>query len=207
VLGAGVAGLQAIATARRLGGVVSAFDVRPAVREQVESLGATFLDVGVQGEETEDGYARELTAEQQQAQQAWLQERIPGFDVVITTAAIPGRPAPKLVTAAAVRAMRAGSVIVDLAAATGGNCELTEPGQTVVKEDVTIAGPINLASTMPDHASSLYARNVQSLLELMVGEEGALNLDFDDEIIKGACITRDGEIVHEGARNAAGVTA
>ena len=129
VLGAGVAGLQAIATARRLGAVVSGFDVRPAVREQVESLGATFLDLGVQGEETEGGYARELTPEQQAAQQAELQARIPQFDAVITTAAIPGRPAPKLVTAEAVRAMRPGSVIVDLAAETGGNCELTEPGR------------------------------------------------------------------------------
>ena len=136
VLGAGVAGLQAIATARRLGAVVSAFDVRPAVREQVESLGATFLDLGVEGEETEGGYARELTPEQQAAQQAELQARIPQFDAVITTAAIPGRPAPTLITAEAVRAMRAGSVIVDLASDSGGNCELTEPGSETVESGV-----------------------------------------------------------------------
>jgi len=189
VLGAGVAGLQAIATARRLGGVVSAFDVRPAVREQVESLGATFLDVGVQGEETEGGYARELTAEQQQAQQAGLQERIPGFDAVITTAAIPGRPAPKLVTAAAVRAMRAGSVIVDVAAETGGNCELTQPGEEIDVGGVTIVGITNLPSTMPTHASQLLSRNMASILGLLV-RDGELVLDWDDEIVAGACVTR-----------------
>jgi NAD(P) transhydrogenase subunit alpha len=122
---------------------------------------------------------------------------------VISTAAVPGRPAPLLVTEQAVRNMTPGSVIVDLAAETGGNCELTEPGETVVRDGVTIVGPLNLASTMPDHASSLYARNVQSLLDLMAGEEGALSLDFEDEVLAGACITRDGEIVHEGARKAA----
>src|SRR5947207_5488559 len=144
VLGAGVAGLQAIATARRLGAVVSAFDVRPAVREQVESLGATFLDVGVRGEETEGGYARELTPEQQAAQQAALQKQIPSFDAVITTAAVPGRPAPTLITAGALRGMRAGSVIVDLAAESGGNCELTVPGSEIVESGVTIVGTTNL---------------------------------------------------------------
>src|SRR5579871_5990085 len=189
VLGAGVAGLQAIATARRLGGVVSGFDVRPAVREQVESLGATFLDLGVQGEETEGGYARELTPEQQAAQQAELQARIPGFDVVITTAAIPGRPAPKLVTADAVRAMRAGSVIVDLAAETGGNCELTKPGAEIVESGVTIVGTTNVPSTMPTHASQLLSRNMAAILGLLV-KEGAVALDWDDEIIAGACVTR-----------------
>jgi H+-translocating NAD(P) transhydrogenase subunit alpha len=189
VLGAGVAGLQAIATARRLGAVVSAFDVRPAVKEQVESLGATFLDLGVQGEETEGGYARELTAEQQEAQQAELQSRIPGFDAVITTAAIPGRPAPKLVTADAVRGMRAGSVIVDLAAETGGNCELTKPGEVVVEDGVTIVGTTNLPSTMATHASQLLARNMASLLGLLV-KDGELVLDWDDEIVAGACVTR-----------------
>ena len=168
VLGAGVAGLQAIATARRLGAVVSGFDVRPAVREQVESLGATFLDLGVQGEETEGGYARELTPEQQAAQQAELQARIPQFDAVITTAAIPGRPAPILVTAEAVRAMRPGSVIVDLAAETGGNCELTEPGKVIDAGGVTIVGTTNVPSTMPTHASQLLSRNVASLLGLLV---------------------------------------
>ena len=189
VLGAGVAGLQAIATARRLGAVVSAFDVRPAVREQVESLGATFLDLGIHGEETEGGYARELTAEQQVAQQAELQARIPGFDAVITTAAVPGRPAPKLVTAEAVRAMRAGSVIVDLAAESGGNSEVTQPGQDIVVDGVTVIGTTNLPSTMPTHASQLLSRNVASLLALLV-QDGAVKLDWDDEIISGTCVTR-----------------
>ncbi len=189
VLGAGVAGLQAIATARRLGAIVSAFDVRPAVREQVESLGASFLDLGIEGEETEGGYAGELTAEQQTAQQAELQARIPQFDAVITTAAIPGRPAPKLITAEAVRAMRAGSVIVDLAAETGGNCELTSPGEEIVESGVTIVGTTNLPSTMATHASQLLSRNVASLLGLMV-VDGAVSLDWDDEVISGTCVTR-----------------
>jgi NAD(P) transhydrogenase subunit alpha len=190
VLGAGVAGLQAVATSRRLGAVVAGFDVRPVVREQVESLGATFLDLGVQGEETEGGYARELTAEQQAAQQTELQARIPDFDVVITTAAIPGRPAPKLISAAAVQAMRPGSVIVDLAAETGGNCELTEPGREVVQGGVTIVGITNVPSLMPTHASQLLSRNVASLLGLIV-QNGELTLDWDDEIIAGACVTRN----------------
>jgi NAD(P) transhydrogenase subunit alpha len=189
VLGAGVAGLQAIATARRLGSVVSAFDVRPAVREQVESLGATFLDVGVSGEETEGGYARELTPEQQAAQQVELQSRIPGFDAVITTAAIPGRPAPRLITAEAVRAMRPGSVIVDLAAESGGNCELTEPGRVIVDNGVTIVGTINHPSTMPTHASQLLSRNIAALVGLFV-RDGELVLDWDDEIVSGACVTK-----------------
>jgi NAD(P) transhydrogenase subunit alpha len=189
VLGAGVAGLQAIATARRLGAVVSAFDVRPAVREQVESLGATFLDLGVQGEETEGGYARELTPEQQAAQQAELQARIPGFDAIVTTAAIPGRPAPTLVTAEAVRGMRPGSVIVDLAAETGGNCELTRPGEVVEEGGVTIVGTTNLPSTMATHASQLLSRNMQAILALLVNE-GELALDWEDEIVAGACVTR-----------------
>jgi H+-translocating NAD(P) transhydrogenase subunit alpha len=189
VLGAGVAGLQAIATARRLGAVVSAFDVRPAVREQVESLGATFLDLGVQGEETEGGYARELTAEQQAAQQAELQARIPQFDAVITTAAVPGRPAPKLISADAVRAMRDGSVIVDLAAETGGNCELTRPGEEIVESGVTIVGTTNLPSTMATHASQLLSRNMAELIKLLV-KDGELVLDWDDEIVAGTCVTR-----------------
>jgi NAD(P) transhydrogenase subunit alpha len=189
VLGAGVAGLQAIATARRLGAVVSAFDVRPAVCEQVESLGATFLDLGVQGEETEGGYARELTPEQQAAQQAELQARIPGFDAIVTTAAIPGRPAPTLVTAEAVRGMRPGSVIVDLAAETGGNCELTRPGEVVEEGGVTIVGTTNLPSTMATHASQLLSRNMQAILGLLMNE-GELALDWEDEIVAGACVTR-----------------
>jgi H+-translocating NAD(P) transhydrogenase subunit alpha len=190
VVGAGVAGLQAIATARRLGAVVSAFDVRPVVKEQVESIGATFLDLGVHTDETEGGYARELTAEQQEQQQAALQERIPQFDVVITTALVPGRPAPILIPAAAVRGMRPGSVIVDVAAETGGNCELTEPGQTVEREGVTIVGLTNLPSLMAADASRLYARNVSALL-VHLAPGGTLALDFDDEITAGACVTRE----------------
>jgi NAD(P) transhydrogenase subunit alpha len=189
VMGAGVAGLQAIATARRLGAVVSAFDVRPAVAEQVQSLGAQFLDLGVRGEETEGGYAKELTPEQQAQQQAALAERIPDFDVVITTALVPGRPAPKLVPASAVQRMRAGSCIVDLAAETGGNCELTVPGEETVAHGVTIVGDTNLPSTMASDASRLYARNVVALVELLVAD-GELNLDWEDEIVAGTCVTR-----------------
>jgi NAD(P) transhydrogenase subunit alpha len=189
VLGAGVAGLQAIATARRLGAVVTGFDVRPVVKEQVESLGASFLDLGVRGEETAGGYARELTEEQQRQQQQELSARIPDFDVVVTTALIPGRPAPRLIPASAVAAMRPGSVIVDLAAEAGGNCELTEPGEDVDRDGVWILGPLNLPSTMPYHASQLYARNVASLLQHLA-PEGELTLDWDDEITSGACVTR-----------------
>jgi H+-translocating NAD(P) transhydrogenase subunit alpha len=193
VLGAGVAGLQAIATARRLGAVVSGFDVRPVVREQVESLGATFLDLGVTGEETTGGYARELTPEEQQRQQEALEARVPDFDAVITTALVPGRPAPRLIPASAVTAMRPGSVIVDLAAETGGNCELTEPGEAVVREGVTIVGYTNLPSTMPFHASQLYSRNVLALLQHLA-PEGQLNLDWEDEITASTCVTRKEEV-------------
>jgi NAD(P) transhydrogenase subunit alpha len=189
VIGAGVAGLQAIATARRLGAVVSAFDVRHAVKEQVESLGASFLELGVRVEETEGGYARELTEEQQTKQQEALEERIPDFDVVVTTAAVPGRPAPKLVPARAVERMRPGSVIVDLAASTGGNCELTKPGEVVERDGVTIDGTINLPSLMAFHASQLYSRNVAALLQHLA-PEGDLVLDWEDEITAGACVTR-----------------
>jgi len=188
VLGAGVAGLQAIATARRLGAVVSAFDVRPAVAEQVESLGASFLDLGIRGEETEGGYARELTEEQQRAQQAALEDRIPEFDVVVTTAAVPGRPAPRLIPASAVESMRPGSVIVDLAAETGGNCELTAPGREIAHTGVTIVGLTNVPSLMPADASRLYSRNVAALLEHLA-PGGTLTLDFEDEITAGACVT------------------
>ena len=189
VLGAGVAGLQAIATARRLGAVVSGFDVRPAVREQVQSLGASFLDLGVTGEETAGGYARELSPEEQQRQQEALAERIPDFDLVITTAAIPGRPAPKLIPASAVERMRPGSVIVDLAAESGGNCELTRAGEVFDAGGVTIVGLLNLPSMMPGHASQLYARNVSALLEHLA-PGGELALDWDDEITAGTCVTR-----------------
>jgi H+-translocating NAD(P) transhydrogenase subunit alpha len=204
VLGAGVAGLQAIATARRLGAAVTGYDVREAVREQVESLGARFLELDVEAKaEGAGGYAKELAEEQQRRQQEALAEAVAGFDVVIATALVPGRPAPVLVTAAAVERMRAGSVVVDLAAEAGGNCELTVPGETVERHGVKILGPLDLAAQMPDHASQLYARNVQSLLELMVSEEGELELDWNDEVLVGACITHDGEIVHLGARQAA----
>jgi H+-translocating NAD(P) transhydrogenase subunit alpha len=193
VLGAGVAGLQAIATARRLGAVVTGFDVRPVVKEQVESLGATFLELSVRGEETEGGYAKELTPEQQAQQQQELAERISGFDAVITTALIPGRPAPQLIPASAVEAMRPGSVIVDLAAEAGGNCELTTPGKITAEHDVTIVGLTNLPSTMPYHASQLYSRNVTALLQLLV-EDGELKLDWTDEIIAGACVAGKQEV-------------
>ncbi|HUJ55083.1 MAG TPA: Re/Si-specific NAD(P)(+) transhydrogenase subunit alpha [Gaiellaceae bacterium] len=193
VIGAGVAGLQALATARRLGAVTTGFDVRPVVREQIESLGANWLDLGVGGAEAEGGYARELTPEEMQAQQRALEERISDFDVVITTAAVPGRPAPKVIPAAAVEAMRTGSVIVDLAAESGGNCELTEPGEVVDRGGVTIVGLTNLPSTMPYHASMLYSRNVQALL-LHLAPEGELALDWSDEITAGACVAGKQEV-------------
>ena len=206
VLGAGVAGLQAIATARRLGAVVQGFDVRAAVKEQVESLGARFLEFDLGGDlEGEGGYAKELTAEQQARQQELMAEAIGKVDVVITTALVPGRRAPILVTEDAVKLMKPGSVVVDLAGEAGGNCELTEPGQTVVRHDVKIVAPLNVPSTMAEHASQLYAKNIQALLELMV-RDGALALDFEDEVIAGACVTRGGEIVHEGAKAAAAAT-
>jgi proton-translocating NAD(P)+ transhydrogenase subunit alpha len=189
VIGAGVAGLQAIATARRLGAVVTGFDVRPVVREQIESLGANWLDLGVTGAEAEGGYARELTPEEMQAQQQALEARIADFDVVITTAAVPGRAAPRILPASAVRAMRTGSVIVDLAADTGGNCELTQPGEIVVSDGVTLVGLTNIPSSMPYHASTLYSRNVQSLL-LHLAPGGELALDWSDEITAGACVTK-----------------
>jgi len=208
VLGAGVAGLQAIATARRLGAVVTAFDVRSAVKEQIESLGAKFFEVeGLGDAEGSGGYARELTPEEQEMQRKALTEQMGRSDVIVTTALVPGRPAPKLISAEAVNGMKHGSVIVDLAAEAGGNCELTRPGETYTTDNgVVIAAPLNVPSSMAEHASSLYARNVLSLLELMTGGEGALELDWEDEVIKGACVTRDGEIVHEGARKAAGWT-
>jgi NAD(P) transhydrogenase subunit alpha len=189
VIGAGVAGLQAIATARRLGAVTTGFDVRPVVREQIESLGANWLDLGVTGAEAEGGYARELTAEEMAAQQQALEGRIADFDAVVTTAAVPGRPAPKIIPTSAVEAMRPGSVIVDLAAETGGNCELTQPGEIVERDGVTIVGLVNLPSTMPFHASQLYARNVSSLLQHLA-PDGQLALDWDDEITAGTCVTR-----------------
>ncbi|MGZ4167964.1 MAG: Re/Si-specific NAD(P)(+) transhydrogenase subunit alpha [Solirubrobacteraceae bacterium] len=204
VLGAGVAGLQAIATARRLGAVVQGFDVRAAVKEQVESLGAHFLEFDLGGDlEGAGGYAKELTPEQQARQQELMAEAIGKVDVVITTALVPGRRAPILVTEDAVRRMKPGSVIVDLAGEAGGNCELSEPGESIIRHDVKILAPLNVPSTMAEHASQLYARNIQALLGLMIDESGDLSLDFEDEVIAGACITRGGEIVHEGAKAAA----
>jgi NAD(P) transhydrogenase subunit alpha len=208
VLGAGVAGLQAIATARRLGAQVTAFDVRSAVKEQVQSLGAKFLELDLDADaEGTGGYAKALDEDAQRRQQEQLAEAAGRFDVVITTALIPGKPAPKLLIEDAIRNMKPGSVVVDLAGEAGGNTEVTEPGQTIVRHDVTIAAPLNLPGDMPDHASQLYARNIMALLELMAGDEGALELDWDDEIIKGAAITHDGEIVHEGAKQAVGAAA
>jgi NAD(P) transhydrogenase subunit alpha len=204
VLGAGVAGLQAIATARRLGAVVQGFDVRAAVKEQVESLGAHFLEFDLGGDlEGAGGYAKELTAEQQARQQELMAEAIGKVDVVITTALVPGRRAPILVTEEAVKLMKPGSVIVDLAGEAGGNCELSEPGESILVHDVKILAPLNVPSTMAEHASQLYARNIQALLGLMISDAGELSLDFEDEVIAGACITRGGEIVHEGAKAAA----
>jgi NAD(P) transhydrogenase subunit alpha len=193
VIGAGVAGLQAIATARRLGAVVSGFDVRPVVKEQVESLGAKFLELGVVGEETEGGYARELSEEEQRRQQEELEKRIGDFDVVVTTALIPGRPAPRLIPQSAIESMQPGSVIVDLAAEAGGNAELTRADEDVEHRGVTILGPTNLPSSMPYHASQLYARNVSALVQHLA-PEGTLTVDFEDEITAGACVTRKEEV-------------
>jgi H+-translocating NAD(P) transhydrogenase subunit alpha len=196
VMGAGVAGLQAIATARRLGAIVEVSDVRPAVKEQVESLGGRFIDVDLgESGEGQGGYAKELTKEQLAKQQAVVRARVVAADVVITTALIPGRPAPKLITADMVKEMRAGAVIVDMAVEQGGNCELSELNQTVVKEDVTIIGHPNLPATLPLDASLMYARNVQTLL-LHFLKEGAVTFDFEDEITAGAVLTHQGEIRH-----------
>lgn len=191
VLGVGVAGLQALATAKRLGGRTTGYDVRPEVADQVRSVGAQWLDLGIDAA-GEGGYARELTDEEKARQQQALEDAIKGFDVVITTALVPGRPAPRLVTAAAVAGMKPGSVIVDLAGETGGNCELTEPGETVVKHEVTICSPLNLPATMPEHASELYSKNIAALLELMLAE-GELKPDFSDQVLADSCVTRDAE--------------
>jgi H+-translocating NAD(P) transhydrogenase subunit alpha len=199
VMGAGVAGLQAIATARRLGAVVSAYDVRPAVKEEVQSLGATFIELALETQEGEGGYAKEQSEEFLHKQRDLIGEHVAKSDVVITTAAVPGRRAPLLVTAEMVKGMRPGSVIVDLAAETGGNVELTKAGTDVEVGGVTIIGTRNVPSTMPLHASQLYARNVANLLLHLV-KDGAIVLDFDDEITKGCCVTHDGEIVNERAK-------
>jgi len=199
VLGAGVAGLQAIATARRLGAVVEAYDVRPAVKEEVKSLGASFLELELEAQEGQGGYAREQSDDFLAKQRELLTERVGAADVVITTAAIPGRRAPLLVTAAMVQGMRRGSVLVDLASDTGGNCELTEPGQVREVHGVWLDGTTNVASTVALHASQLYARNVTNLLQHLA-PDGDLKLDFEDEITKGCCVTHDGQVVNERAR-------
>jgi len=199
VLGAGVAGLQAIATARRLGAVVEAYDVRPAVKDEVKSLGATFVELPLQAQEGQGGYAAQQSEEFLRRQRELIGDRVASSDVVITTAAVPGRKAPILVTRDMVARMRPGSVIVDLAADTGGNVEVTKPGETVVVGGVTVDGPRNLASSMPVHASQLFSRNVSTLLLNLV-KDGQPNIDFNDEIVKGSCLTYNGELIHPQAK-------
>lgn len=198
VIGAGVAGLQAIATAKRLGAVVKGYDVRSATREQIESLGARFVETGVSAE-GEGGYARELTDEEKQQQQAALEKEISQADVVISTAAIPGRPAPKIISAAAVANMKPGAVIVDIAAETGGNCELTKAGETVVSNNVKIVGPINLPSSLGRNASEMYARNLFNFISPAI-EEGELGIDWEDEVFASSALTHDGDIKHQPTR-------
>ena len=200
VLGAGVAGLQAIATAKRLGAVVSGFDIRRAAWEQIASLGGRPLELDfIPDAEDEGGYARPLTDEENEKVREALAEAAAKQDVIITTAQIPGRPAPLLITRDAVNNMKPGSVVIDLAGESGGNCELTEAGQTVEEGGVKVISPLNLASNMAAHASQLYAKNIENLLGLLVSEEGQLELNFDDEVIAGACLTHDGQIRNERA--------
>lgn len=198
IIGAGVAGLQAIATARRLGAIVKAYDVRGATKEQVESLGAKFVETGVSAD-GEGGYARELTDEEKEKQQAALEKEIAVSDVVISTAAIPGRPAPRIISADAVKAMKPGAVIVDLAAETGGNCELTKAGETVIEHNVKIVGPVNLPASLGRHASEMYARNLFNFISPAI-KEGELKIDWEDEVFASSALTRDGEIMHEPTR-------
>jgi NAD(P) transhydrogenase subunit alpha len=200
VLGAGVAGLQAVATAKRLGAIVTGFDIRRAAWEQIASLGGRPLELDfIPDAEGEGGYARPLTEEENAQVRDAIGENAAKQDVIVTTAAIPGRPAPLLITAEAVRGMQPGSVIVDLAAESGGNCELTEAGQTVVEGGVKVIGPRNLASEMPVPSSQLYAKNLENLLGLLISGEGELNIDFEDDIVAAACITHRGEIRNERA--------
>jgi NAD(P) transhydrogenase subunit alpha len=198
ILGVGVAGLQAIATCRRLGASVQAYDIRPATKEEVQSLGAKFIEITLEEAELEDagGYGVEVSEASAQKQKELLAEHTKAADIVITTAAVPGKKAPVLVEEDAMKGMKEGSVIVDLAAETGGNCELSEAGATVVKYGVTIHGPANLVSEMPVDASSLYARNITALFDEFV-KDGELNVDFEDEVIAGSCITHNGEVVNE----------
>jgi NAD(P) transhydrogenase subunit alpha len=199
IIGAGVAGLQAIATAKRLGAVVEAYDVRSATREQVKSLGAKFVDTGVSAEGT-GGYARELTPEEQRRQQEVLESRIAAADAVITTAAIPGRPAPRLISRAVVERMKPGAVIVDLAAESGGNCELTRAGETVLHGAVKIVGPVNLPAQLAYHASEMYARNIFNFLKPALDKDGNLAIDWSDEVFAQSCLTHDGAIRYEPIR-------
>ena len=205
VIGAGVAGLQAISTAKRLGAVVSAFDVRAAVKEQVQSVGAKFVELPVDTAEGSGGYAKEQSAEQQKKQADLMAKVIAESDIVITTAAIPGKPAPKLIPASAVAKMQPGSVIVDLAAQTGGNCELTDPGRTVIKHGVTIIGHQNIPATVPFHASSMYANNLVKLLGIMVDKEGKLTINPKDDVIAGSLVCHGGEVVHARVREILGL--
>jgi NAD(P) transhydrogenase subunit alpha len=207
VVGVGVAGLQAIATARRLGAVVSAFDVRPQVKEEVESLGARFLSLDVRAEQDASGYARGLTEEQERAQRQQMTSFVKDADIVITAALVPGRRAPLLVSADMIAQMKPGSVIVDLAAEQGGNCEWTEPGKTVERSAVTIAGPVDIASMMPALASQLYARTIQAFLLNMLTKDGVLKFDVDDPIVKESCIARDGQVMLASAASAAAYSA
>jgi len=208
VIGAGVAGLQAIDTSRRLGAVVHAYDVRPAVKEQVESLGATFVEVPLEtgGAEAAGGYAKQLGEEFYQKQRELMARTVAASDVCITTAAIPGKPSPRIITADAVGGMAPGSVIIDLAAERGGNCELTCAGETIVDHGVTIIGPVNLPATVPNHASQMYGRNVVTFLKNMMTKEGALNIDVKDEITRDSLVVRDGEIVNARVQELLGAT-
>jgi H+-translocating NAD(P) transhydrogenase subunit alpha len=203
VIGAGVAGLQAIATARRLGAIVEAYDVRSATKEQIESLGAKFISA-VSGAEGSGGYARELTEEEKAQQQAVLAKHVAACDALITTAAIPGRAAPKIISDAMIRGMKPGSVVVDLAAESGGNCAFTEAGKTVDIDGVRIYGPVNVPATMPIHASEMYSKNLFNFLQLVV-KDGALTLDWEDEILKGMVYTKDGAMMHEPSKKTLGL--
>jgi NAD(P) transhydrogenase subunit alpha len=200
VIGAGVAGLQAIATARRLGAVVEAYDVRSATKDQIKSLGAKFIETGVSAEGA-GGYARELTPEEKAKQQEVLDARIAASDAVISTASVPGRAAPRIILKAAVERMKAGSVIVDIAAEQGGNCELTKAGETVLHGSVKIVGPLNLPASLPYHASEMYSRNLFNFLKPAL-PKGELAIDWSDEVFAGAVLTHDGQIKHEATRNA-----
>jgi len=206
VIGAGVAGLQAIATARRLGGVVEAYDIRPATREQILSLGARFVELPLEAAAAQDagGYARAMDEGFYRRQQETMAQAVAASDVVISTAAIPGHKAPVLITAAMVDAMRPGSVIVDVAAEQGGNCELTQPGQIVIRNGVTVLGPVNVAATVPNHASQMHARNVADFLDLIV-KNGRLALDENDQIVRETLVARDGEVIHPRLREALGL--